>query len=122
MESRIPKDLAAIRSYGKYYEEKKLWKTLSKVAKNLGSKLLIPVLQLYYMLESSDMSLKNKAYIIGALGYFILPVDIIPDFIYPVLGFTDDLAVMTIVIRLVEDHLTSEVKEKAKRKARELIR
>lgn len=41
--------------------------------------MLLPVFTLYYMLQDDKVSLQHKTYIVGALGYFILPIDLIPD-------------------------------------------
>lgn len=45
-----------------------------------------------------------KAVIIGALAYFILPTDAIPDFL-PLVGFTDDAAALTAAIGMIASHL-----------------
>ena len=64
---------------------------------------------------------KHKAYIIGALGYFILPIDLIPDGILPVIGFTDDIAVMTLVISMIKDSITPEIKARANDRVVEIM-
>jgi uncharacterized membrane protein YkvA (DUF1232 family) len=51
----------------------------------------------------------------AALGYFILPTDIIPDLVVA-FGFTDDIAVLLYALSQVADHITPEVKEKASKK------
>ncbi|WP_080905340.1 YkvA family protein [Parabacteroides sp. Marseille-P3160] len=107
--------------YGTFYSENRLWNKVRRIAQKVGGELLRPVLQLFYMLQDSDVSLKHKAYIVGALGYFIMPVDILPDFI-AVLGFTDDLAVMTLLLKELKDNLTLDIKERADRKLKELLR
>jgi uncharacterized membrane protein YkvA (DUF1232 family) len=57
--------------------------------------------------------LKVKGTLLGALAYFILPFDIIPDFILG-LGFTDDLAVLMTAITLVKSNITQTHRDKAK--------
>jgi uncharacterized membrane protein YkvA (DUF1232 family) len=52
-----------------------------------------------------DTPLPVKATLVGALAYFILPVDAIPD-VLPVIGFTDDAAVLAAAINLVATHIT----------------
>jgi uncharacterized membrane protein YkvA (DUF1232 family) len=56
--------------------------------------------------------------IIGALGYFILPLDIIPD-VVPVLGYTDDIAALAGVLVAVVKCVSPEIKEQAKAKLAE---
>jgi uncharacterized membrane protein YkvA (DUF1232 family) len=55
-----------------------------------------------------------QAALIGALAYFVLPFDVIPDMM-PVLGFTDDAAVLATAIKLVASHIRPEHREAAKR-------
>lgn len=56
--------------------------------------------------------LKVKGTLLGALAYFILPFDVVPDFILG-LGFTDDLAVLMTAITLVRSHITQAHRDKA---------
>jgi uncharacterized membrane protein YkvA (DUF1232 family) len=51
--------------------------------------------------------------LLGAIAYFILPFDFIPDMM-PVLGFTDDAAVLATAIRLVASHITSDHRDAAR--------
>ena len=99
-----------VQKYGTYYSDNRFWKKVERVAKKVGATVLLPVFTLYYMLQDDKVSLQHKAYIVGALGYFILPIDLIPDGILPVIGFTDDIAVMTLVLKLVKDSITPEIK------------
>ena len=79
------------------------------------------MLTLYYLLQDEQVPVQQKAYIIGALGYFILPFDIIPEAIFSVVGFTDDIAVMTFVLKMVKNNVTPEVKRKVDQKIIELF-
>ena len=88
-----------IQRYGTYFSEKSFWKKIERVAKKVGATVLRPVFTLYYMLQDEKVPLQHKAYIIGALGYFILPFDLIPESVLPIIGFTDDVAVMTFVLK-----------------------
>lgn len=73
-----PKD---IEKYQEHYDEGKFGSKLPKVARKAGSKLVYAVLLLYYVLRSKTVSTADKSKIYGALGYFLLPLDILPDFI-----------------------------------------
>ena len=57
----------------------------------------------------------DKAIIIGALGYLISPLDVVPDAI-PIAGFGDDLAVLLYVLHKIWGEVSDDVKEKAKSK------
>ena len=59
------------------------------------------------------MSAANKAMIIGALGYMISPLDVIPDAI-PIAGLTDDLAVLLFVLKKVWTDVDPDIQQKAK--------
>ena len=61
------------------------------------------------------MSKKDKAIIIGALGYMISPLDAIPDAI-PIAGLTDDLAVLLYVLKKVWSDIDPEIQAKAKKR------
>jgi uncharacterized membrane protein YkvA (DUF1232 family) len=54
-----------------------------------------------------------QATLLGAIAYFILPFDFIPDML-PVLGFTDDAAVLATAIRLVANHITPDHRDAAR--------
>ena len=110
-----------VQKYGTYYSDNRFWKKVERGAKKVGATVLLPVFTLYYMLQDDKVSLQHKAYIVGALGYFILPIDLIPDGILPVIGFTDDIAVMTLVLKLVKDSITPEIKARANARVSEII-
>ena len=110
-----------VQKYGTYYSDNRFWKKVERVAKKVGATVLLPVFTLYYMLQDDKVSLQHKAYIVGALAYFILPIDLIPDGILPVIGFTDDIAVMTLVLKLVKDSITPEIKARANARVSEII-
>ena len=110
-----------VQKYGTYYSDNRFWKKVERVAKKVGATVLLLVFTLYYMLQDDKVSLQHKAYIVGALGYFILPIDLIPDGILPVIGFTDDIAVMTLVLKLVKDSITPEIKARANARVSEII-
>ena len=107
-----------IQKYEKHYDENAFWEKLQKFARKAGIKVCYAALLLYYVLKSPDTSTKDRAKIIGALGYFILPIDLIPDFI-PIAGFTDDLAALVWGVYCVIKSITPEVKAQAAAKLHE---
>ncbi|MCY3808877.1 MAG: YkvA family protein [Gemmatimonadetes bacterium] len=76
-------------------------------------------LVLYYCLKDPDTPLWARRIIMGALGYLILPVDAVPDFL-PLVGLTDDLAVLAAAVAIVLVHINPEHKRAAKEKMEEL--
>lgn len=109
------KGLRDIKSYASHFSEGDWGKKLLQVKHLVGESVLLPMIRLYYVMKAPSTSIAKKIYISGALGYFILPIDIIPDILIPILGFTDDLAVATLVLKLVNDNLTPEIEEKSRR-------
>jgi uncharacterized membrane protein YkvA (DUF1232 family) len=103
-----------LKKYEKEYSESELWKKIGEVAKMAGLRVIYYVLLLYYSLQSDTVTLKEKALIIGALGYFILPVDLVPDFIIG-LGYGDDAAALVAVVKMLEN-LNDDIKAQAKNK------
>ena len=72
-----------------WYSGPRLWQTLKKVAVSAGRKTLLSALILFYCLRDRDTPTWAKGVIVGALGYLILPTDLIPDII-PGAGYGDD--------------------------------
>lgn len=99
-------------NYKDGYTSEKFVDKISRVAKRAGVKFVYVSLILYYTLQSDNVSLKDKAIIIGALGYLISPLDIIPDAI-PIAGLGDDLAVLLYVLKKVWGDVPESVREKA---------
>ncbi|MDQ0505893.1 YkvA family protein [Xanthobacter agilis] len=58
----------------------------------------------YFAAFDRTTPMKVRATLLAALAYFILPVDAVPD-VFPVLGFTDDAAVLMTAMRLLSDHI-----------------
>lgn len=102
-----------LEKYQGNYSESSLFGMIGKVAKKVGIKLIYAVLLLFYVLKSPKTPAKDKRLIIGALGYFISPIDIVPDFI-PIAGFSDDMAVLIWALKAVWDNVTPEVTAEAK--------
>ena len=107
-----------IVKYEEHYDENAFWEKLKKFGRKAGIKVTYAALLLFYVLKSPATGNKERAKIIGALGYFILPIDLIPDFI-PIAGYTDDLAALTWGIYCVIKSITPEVKEQAAAKLHE---
>jgi uncharacterized membrane protein YkvA (DUF1232 family) len=72
------------------------------------------LLAAYYCAFDRDTPLQVKAALIGALAYFVLPADTLPD-LMPMLGFADDAAVLATVLRLVANHIRPVHRDAARR-------
>lgn len=104
--------------YAKYFSDSKLFKKLKKVAAKAGRKAVYYVLVLYYVSRDSSVPTSLKLKVLGALGYFILPLDFIPDVILG-LGFTDDLAALAWALFTMKKYITPEIERKARERLRE---
>lgn len=112
-----PKD---IELYQKHYSDDDFWSKVGRVLKKAGGKVIYCAILLYCVLKSPSVPEKYKLMIIGALGYFILPVDLIPDFI-PVTGYADDLSALIACYKMVNANITPEIKAEAKRIYKDLF-
>lgn len=108
-------DLPDFMSYSDKFSSKGFVEKISRIAKRAGSKLVYSSLILYYTLQSKEVSLKDKAMVVGALGYLISPLDVMPDAI-PIVGLTDDLAVLGYVVNKIWGQVPPDVMVKAKDK------
>ncbi|MEI2665433.1 MULTISPECIES: YkvA family protein [Rossellomorea] len=99
----------------KHFSEEKFWDKLKRYGVKAGHSVVYTALLLYFVLQKPDVPKKSKMVIIGALGYFILPTDFIPDMAVGV-GFTDDLGALGLALLQVSMYIDDEVKAKAKAK------
>ena len=106
-------NLPDFMSYSNKFTASDFVEKISRIAKRAGAKLVYAALILYYTLQSDKISVKDKAIIVGALGYLISPLDVIPDAI-PIAGLGDDLAVLIYVLNKVWGNVSEEIKENAK--------
>ena len=111
----IDPEIVTEEKYQKAWSEKAFWNKLPRVARKLGRLGLRQALRLYYVLKRPDLPGKNRVMIYGALGYFILPVDLVPDFI-PLLGIGDDLSLIAAAFLASRPYVDAEVRAKAEAK------
>jgi len=90
---------------------RRFWIKLKKVAAKLP--FVEDLLAAYYCAFDKETPRHVQVALLGAIAYFILPFDFIPDMM-PMLGFTDDAAVLATVIRLVAVHITEDHREAAR--------
>lgn len=97
------------------YNESDFWDKIKKFGKSAGENVVGKALMLYYAALSDKTPVAIKALIYGALGYFIFPVDLVPDVI-PFAGFADDLVALGTAIASASAYITPKVKKQAKEK------
>ncbi len=96
------------------FSERKFWVKLKKHARKAGTKVIYSALLLYYAYRRKETPAWAKRIIFGTLGYFISPIDLIPD-LGPIIGYTDDLAVLAFGIVCVAIYINDDVKLKARK-------
>lgn len=75
--------------YKNHYDENKFL----KIIRSIPRKIAEPFLRLYYVMKHPNIDTASKVFCVAALGYVVLPFDIIPD-IMPIVGWIDDLAIV----------------------------
>lgn len=110
--------LAPVTVYEGHYSSPSFWSKLGAYGTIAGREVVEKALYLYYAAQNPEMPAWARTVVFGALGYFILPADAIPDLI-PVVGFSDDLGALAFALTIVIMHVTPAVKEKARAKLRD---
>lgn len=93
---------------------------LARFAGRLGAPVVRQLYALYYLWKSPHTPKRTKMIILGALVYFFSPIDSIPDLLGP-LGFSDDIAVITLVYSQMKIFMTEEIREQARAAADKLL-
>lgn len=93
------------------------WRTAKRAARQIP--FMEDVVAAYYCALDRQTPLRAKGILFGALAYFVLPTDAIPDIILG-LGFTDDIAVLTAAITAIRSHVTPAHRLAARQALQEL--
>lgn len=91
---------------------------MKNFALKAGKEVIEKALWLYYAAQQPNTPVWAKTVIYGALAYFVLPVDAVPDAI-PVAGFTDDLGALAAALGTVSMYVTDQVKAMAAEKMKD---
>lgn len=102
--------------FSQQYTDSGFWEKVKTYAKLAGEGVLEPALKIYYAALDADTPPWARTTMVAALGYFISPVDAVPD-PAPVVGFVDDLGVLIAALAATAAH----VKEEHTRKAKETL-
>lgn len=109
-----------VSKYEKQHSEESFWNKIKKVGSKIGVTPIYLVFLLYHSLKSKSIPIVNKAPIVGALGYFISLIDIVPD-VTPLVGYCDDVSVILGALALIATQITEEIREEAKDSARRIF-
>ena len=108
----VPKD------YGAEYSEESFWTKVGAFALKAGCEVVRTALILYYCLQDRDTPVWARTVIVSALGYFIVPLDAIPD-LTPGVGYADDLGALLMALAAVVAHVKPGHRHQAKDKLKE---
>ena len=104
-----------------WYSAPALWRALSRAATIAGRKTLLTALTLFFCLKDNETPTWARGVIVGALGYLILPMDLIPDLI-PGMGYSDDWGALVAALGTVAAYIKDEHKEQAAAQLARLFR
>ncbi|MEN9866966.1 MAG: hypothetical protein RL748_2556 [Pseudomonadota bacterium] len=105
-------------SFEKDFSDDSFWSKVKKFAITAGREVIEKALWLYYAAQNPQTPLWAKTTIYAALGYFISPLDAIPD-ITPIVGYGDDLTILAAAVATVATYITNDVKELATQKLKD---
>lgn len=97
-----------------YYSEEGFWKKLRQYAKQAGVKVVYAALLMFYAYRRKETPRWAKGIILGVLGYFLAPIDALPD-LTPLLGYTDDMGVLAFGLVVVAAYINDGVRLEARR-------
>lgn len=97
--------------------QRRFWRKLGAVLTQVP--FAEDLLAAYYCAFDRATPVQVKGTLVAAIAYFVLPFDAVPDFL-PVLGFTDDAAVLMTALKLVSSHMRLEHRDAAREKLEEL--
>ncbi len=96
-------------------DEKTFWRKMKNSVKKAGEEIAVMGIKSWLAMADYNTSVRHKAILGGALAYFVLPTDMVPDVLAGV-GFTDDMAALTLAANSVGNAITDEHEEQAREK------
>ncbi|MDA3922694.1 MAG: YkvA family protein [Salinisphaera sp.] len=111
-QARGPQTVSELTGYANQYSDTRFWSKMSRVFKRAGYELLEKALWLHYAAQRPDTPRWARMTAYGALGYFILPFDAIPDWLFG-FGLTDDLGALTLAVATISQYIDDDVRQRA---------
>ncbi len=96
-------------------DEKTFWRKMKGSVKKAGEEIAVMGIKSWLAMTDSNTAVSHKAILGGALAYFVLPTDMVPDVLAGV-GFTDDMAALTLAANSVGNAITKEHEAQAREK------
>ncbi|PIB13583.1 YkvA family protein [Vibrio rotiferianus] len=102
-------------------DAKTFWRKMKNSVKKVGEEIAVMGIKSWLAVADSNTSVRHKAILGGALAYFVLPTDMVPDVLAGV-GFTDDMAALTLAANSVGNAITDEHEEQAREKLSSMVK
>ena len=96
------------------YSEPRFREKLARVARLAGRELVEKALWLFFAARRPETPRWARATVYGALAYFVVPLDAIPD-LAPIAGYTDDLGVLAFAVATIAAYIDEGVRERTRR-------
>lgn len=113
-----PEGVADFEKFSKHYNETDFWKKLKIFPRSAAGQMLEKALLLRELLIDPGAPLWIRGAVLGALGYLIFPLDLIPDPL-PGVGYADDLAFLLLTLAYLDHWVTEDILERARASARD---
>ncbi|EJL6724135.1 YkvA family protein [Vibrio sp. 2026] len=101
-------------------DEKTFWRKMKGSVKKAGEEIAVMGIKSWLAMADSNTSVRHKAILGGGLAYFVLPTDMVPDVLAGV-GFTDDMAALTLAANSVGNAITKEHEAQAREKLNSMV-
>lgn len=102
-----------LEKFKNFYNENAFIQKIKEFIRQIGSNGAYNAFRIYYALKEGHLSVTDKILVMAALGYFIAPIDLIPDF-FGLIGLTDDAIVLGFVTKKLGERVTPEIDKKAR--------
>ncbi|MBI5915253.1 MAG: DUF1232 domain-containing protein [Bacteroidetes bacterium] len=106
------------KKYARQFSENRLFQKLQTYTRQAGLKVVYSALLMFYAFRRKETPLWARRIIIGVLGYFIMPIDALPD-LTPIIGYTDDLGVLSFGLVTIAAFVNDEVRINARKKLKD---
>lgn len=108
------------QAYRRFFNRFALLGKAKRLARRLGTGALYSILLLFYAYKRKETPAWAKRTILGILGYFIAPIDALPD-LTPIVGYTDDLGIVAFGLVAIAAYIDDEVRQKARNKVEQWL-
>lgn len=103
-----------LNKYAKNFSEGKFIKKVKVLLTTIGYKSIYTALLLYHAYRRKETPYWAKHIVLGALGYLLTPIDFLPD-LTPIIGYTDDIGVLTFGLMTIACYVSPEVRIAARK-------